>query len=259
MAGINRLGYAFAVGKIRVMETRLLTKKDFLKILDLDLKGALKYIVENSDYSAELLEIKDSTDLDLILDSKLSQVYLLIQELLREKDLIQDLVLNNLSQLLKKAEAFNLDFLIDYLKSLFDLLNIKIFFRFKNLKKQKEELVNLLFSLGYIKKDFFLDMYLKPWEVFLESFRSSAYARLVKEAYDYFNKEGSFLKLEMLMDEFLIEKIKKAKYICLGPEPLLGYYLAKRNEINLLRWVIFAKLNNLPKEKVVIRLNQTYV
>jgi V/A-type H+-transporting ATPase subunit C len=258
MAGINRLNYAFSVGKIRAKETKLLTKRDFLVILDLDLNSALKMIVEKSDYPEKLLEIKDSSDLEIILESELKRVLSLVKGLLIEKELIQPLLSIEASEeSLKFLRDFKFDFLIDYLHTLSDLLNIKSFFRFKNLKKDKDEFSKILLDSGYIKKRIYLDCYLESWEVFLENFKNTTYASLIEESFEYFKENNSFLKLEILIENFLINQIRSAKYICLGPEPILAYYLAKKNEINLIRLLILAKLNNLPREKVLV--NDTYV
>lgn len=256
---INRLDYAFGVGKIRAKEAKLLTKKDLLVILDSGLKESLRVIIEKSDYPEGLLEIKDSSDLEVILDSHLEGTISLIKGLLKEKELIESLLSSDdLKRSLEIAEKFKLDFLISYLRVLSDLLNIKLFFRFKNLRKEKEEFSNSLLETGYLKKEIYLKSYLEPWEIFLESFSHTRYATLVKESFEYFIKEKSFLKLEMLIEDFLVSQIRSAKYICLGPEPLLAYYLAKKNEIDLIRLLIIAKLNDLPKEKVFVRLNDTY-
>lgn len=260
MARINRLNYAFSVGKIRAKETKLLTKKDFLTILEVDLEEALKMILEKSDYPERLAEIKDLSDLEVILDFKLKEIAFLIRDLLIEKELIESIsTLNDLEDSLRIAEGFKFDSLINYIHTLSDLLNIKLFFRFKNLKKQKEQLSKILFDTGYIKRDIYLNLFESPWEEFLEKFNNTRYSQLINESYEYLKENNSFLRPEMLIEDFLINQIKPAKYICLGPEALLAYYLAKKNEINLIRLLISAKLNNLPKEKILVRLNDTYV
>jgi len=138
-------------------------------------------------------------------------------------------------------------------------LNIKLFFRFKNLKKEREKFSKILLDTGYIERKFYLDFYERSWEEFLDFFSHTRYAQLVKESFEYFKEENSFLRLETELENFLINQIKSAKLISLGPEPLIAYYLAKKNEINLIRILIFSKLNNLPKEKVNFMLNDTYV
>ncbi len=257
---INRLDYAFGVGKIRAKEAKLLTKKDLLVILDSGLEESLKVIIEKSDYPEGLLEIKDSSDLELILDSHLEGIVSLIKGLLKEKELIESLLsLDNLKKFLEIAEKLKLSFLVSYLHTFSDLLNIKLFFRFKNLKKEEGEFSKNLFEAGYIKKESYLNSYLEPWEVFLENFSHTKYISLIRDSFEYLTKENSFLKLEAEINNFLIERIRSAKYICFGPEPLLAYYLAKKNEIDLIRLLILAKLNDLPKEKVLVRLNDTYI
>lgn len=257
---IDRLNYAFGVGKIRAKEVKLLTKKDFLVILDSGLEESLKVIVEKSDYPEKLLEIEDSSDLEAILDSHLEETTSLIKGLLKEKELIGSLLsLDDLKKSLEITERFKLNFLISYLYTFSDLLNIKLFFRFKNLNKEKEEFSKSLFETGYIKKEIYLDSYLEPWEVFLENFKYTKYISLIRDSFEYLIKENSFLKLEAEINNFLIDQIRSAKYICLGPESLLAYYLAKKNEIDLIRLLIIAKLNDLPKERIAVRLNDAYI
>lgn len=256
---IDRLDYAFGVGKIRAKEVKLLTKKDLLVILDSGLEELLRVIVEKSDYPEGLLEIEDSSDLEFILDSHLEETISLIRGLLKEKELIEPLLSSdNLKKFLEIAEKLKLSFLVSYLHTFSDLLNIKLFFRFKNLKKKKEEFSQNLFETGYIKKEIYLNVYLEPWEVFLENFSHTKYISLIRDSFEYLVKENSFLKLEAEINNFLIDQIRSAKYICFGSEPLLAYYLAKKNEIDLIRLLIIAKLNDLPKEKVLVRLNDTY-
>jgi len=78
------------------------------------------------------------------------------------------------------------------------------------------------------------------------------------EAIQKMAKENSFLYLEKAINDFLTQILKEAKYINFGSEPILAYYFAKANEINLIRMIILAKLNNLARDLVEQRLNAVY-
>ncbi|MBM3251698.1 MAG: V-type ATP synthase subunit C, partial [Candidatus Omnitrophica bacterium] len=71
-------------------------------------------------------------------------------------------------------------------------------------------------------------------------------------------EQKSFLMLEKAINDFLMETLKPVKYISYGPEPLMAYYFAKTNEINLIRMIILAKLNDVSKDLVKERLNAVY-
>jgi len=78
------------------------------------------------------------------------------------------------------------------------------------------------------------------------------------EAIRKLERESSFVALEKEINDFLIQILKPAKYLSFGPEPILAYYFAKVNEINLIRMIILAKLNNVPSDLVKERLNNVY-
>jgi V/A-type H+-transporting ATPase subunit C len=84
------------------------------------------------------------------------------------------------------------------------------------------------------------------------------YAYFLKEAIENVEKDRSFLAFEKSASDFLIQILKPAKYLSFGPEPVLAYYFARVNEINLIRLIILAKLNNVSGELVKERLNGVY-
>ena len=66
------------------------------------------------------------------------------------------------------------------------------------------------------------------------------------------------MALEKAICDFLMRELRTAKYVTFGPEPVVAYYFARVNEINLMRMIILAKLNNFSSEFVKERLNLTY-
>ena len=85
------------------------------------------------------------------------------------------------------------------------------------------------------------------------------YGNLIRNCTEDHSKRGNFSLTEKYMDDFLIDLVKKSKYTALGPEPLLGYFVGKENEILNLRIILTGKMNNLSGSVIRERLRQSYV
>ena len=71
--------------------------------------------------------------------------------------------------------------------------------------------------------------------------------------------EGNFSLIEKLFDEYVLNYVKKAKYITFGIEPLIGYFFAKKTECINIRNIITGKINRLPSDVIKQRLRKTYI
>jgi len=259
------LNYAFAVGKIRALEKFLIKQEVFEEAIASNLSDALRLFVESDLYSDELLHTRDSQHLEMILDQELIKLKNLIRNLLLDKELVCLMESDNLNQMQEICKKFPSLFLQDYLMHLTDMHNIKTYLRLYILKEPPELLKERLIEGGFIKKEVFLELYHQDLSFFLNRMeyvhkRDEVidYASNLAEGVEKLQKEMSFVFLEKLMNDFLMQVLKSAKYITFGPEPLLAYYFAKRNEINLMRMIILAKLNNVSSDLVKQRLNYVY-
>jgi V/A-type H+-transporting ATPase subunit C len=143
--------------------------------------------------------------------------------------------------------------------------NIKTFLRLYILKEPSGALEKNLISEGFIEREAFLKFYAQDLIAFVNKLeyvhkRDEVidYAFFLREAIEKIEQTRSFVALEKAMNDFLIEILKRAKLIAIGPEPIIAYYFAKINEINLMRMIILAKLNNVSSELVKERLNSVY-
>ncbi|HHX73809.1 MAG TPA: V-type ATP synthase subunit C, partial [Firmicutes bacterium] len=98
-----------------------------------------------------------------------------------------------------------------------------------------------------------------PLEVTLDRLASTRYAQVVAEGIQLFQQTDTLTRYEKLADNFLMARIRQAKYVTLGPEPVIGYLLAKENEIKIIRIVLTGKINRLPVEEIRERLRDVYV
>ncbi|MBD3329946.1 hypothetical protein GF354_00275, partial [Candidatus Peregrinibacteria bacterium] len=129
-------------------------------------------------------------------------------------------------------------FLIKYVKTLIDLTNIRLFFRMRSQNKNKHLFKIALLWRGSIPYKKFLSAYNGTLAEFTDEMSATPYSDLIKEGYAHFEKEKNFIELEKGIENYLTNYIKKAKQIPFGPEPLIAYYLAKKNNALILRMIL---------------------
>ncbi len=174
---------------------------------------------------------------------------------------IIDLVLDRASfaQMKEMAESVNIQFVIDLVKILIDLENIKIFLRVKRLKKSWDFLNKVLLSGGSIDSKLFIEKLESSLESFVDALKYGAYGTICEEGIADYQSTGSLTKLEKMADNYVMHYIQKAKYMFLGIEPLIAYLLAKENEIKIARIIMVGKINNISNEIIRERLREAYV
>jgi V/A-type H+-transporting ATPase subunit C len=259
------LKYAFGIGKIRALENFLIKQEVFEEAIESSLNEALRIFAESDLYSDEILHVKDSRQLENVLSQELQKLKKLIQGLLLDKELQELLDLNTLKCAENILKTYPSEFLQDYLIHLIDMHNIKAFLRLYVLKEPLEKLEAILTCEGFIKKKDFLLVYSQDLSFFLNRLEYVHkeqeiinYAFYLGGAIQNLEKQKSFVGLEKAINDFLIGILKPAKYFSFGPEPLLAYYFAKANEINLIRMIILGKLNDVSKDLIKERLNSVY-
>lgn len=260
------LDYIFAIGKIRALERFLISQEVFAEALGADLNEALRLFVESDLYSDELLHIKDAQELESALNQETLKLRNLIGSLILDKELLGLLEPNILECAEKILKIYPSEFLEDYLMHTIDMHNIKTYLRLYVLGEPEVKLKKLIECEGFIKRKTLLEAYNQDLPVLLNrleyihqpSSRVLNYGSFLKEAIQKLRQDNSFIHLEKAINDFLIQVLKPAKYFSSGPIPLLAYYFAKINEINLIRMIILAKLNNVSGDLVKERLNSAY-
>ena len=139
-----------------------------------------------------------------------------------------------------------------------DLTNIKTLFRLQELKKDKKFLETALLEPGFIDKDLLLELSDKGPQEIISKLNFTPYFPQLTEGIDHFAKTKSFYLLEKIIDNFVIEQFKKAKYLSSGLEPLIGFYLAKESEIKTVRFILICKKNYVQAERIKERLRMSY-
>jgi len=92
-----------------------------------------------------------------------------------------------------------------------------------------------------------------------EKIRATPYYDLWTKATDALEERETFVELERGIEDFLMNYLKRAKYIVFGPEPVFSYGLAKKRELSLVRLLGVGKINQVPPPILKERISETYV
>lgn len=326
--------YAYAIGRIRVLENRLLGHEKIDRMVEAaTAEDALKILAE-SEYG-QGQEMSDAHEYEKLLSSELEKTYQFIEAVTPNKSATDLFLLqydiHNLKVLLKarfldnvqheplsalgtipadslraavsKAEYTELpEFMAEALKELeagfeeridphrietaldqaynehifhvcrksrnaflkeyfvrrADLLNIRTLLRVKKTGEDRTFLRGLLLEHGSIEHGFFEDSFDESPEQIAHSLRNSEYGKVVADGVQDFIRSGNLTVYERLMDNYLLNFVKSRKYSPLGLEPIIGYILAKENEIKMARMILVGKMNNIANEKIRERLRDMY-
>jgi len=257
----SRLDYAFAVGKVRALEKKLVSQAVFRQAADEnDFQSAVKIIFDAGTFSEEMVELKDSEALDEYLEKEIKSLRVLMSELLLEKDLLRIFDLDERSpKAISLAQGCGYGFIRDYLRHRIDLANIKIFCRIKYSGLSREKLENLILEGGFLEEKIFLQNFSLSFSEIGEKIQATPYGELWTKATDTLEEEETFIPLERGIEDFLMKHLQRAKHIVFGPEPVLAYGLAKKRELSLVRLVGIGKLTQIPSAILKERISETYV
>lgn len=152
------------------------------------------------------------------------------------------------SEMLLLAQRTENAYITDVVKTMIDLTNIKIAVRSAKMGKGIAFLQAALIPGGKIGTT----GYRSDLPAVSELIKSSAYSVLSDSISD-------ITELEKAIDNFMMDYIKRAKYIAFGIEPLVAYLLAVENEVKLARIILTGKKNGIPPDIIKERLRNSYV
>ncbi|MBU0668330.1 V-type ATPase subunit [Patescibacteria group bacterium] len=165
-----------------------------------------------------------------------------------------------LMRIMRETAAYSENkFLTEYMEKLTDFSNIKLFFRMKSQKKEQQLFEIACMWRGTIPHKKMISLYKDATLTeFAEAMKASKYGNLAFEGLKEYEEKKTFIHLEKLMEDHLTEFIKRAKLIPFGPEALIAYFLAKRNNALILRMIMISKLGGIEPEDVKPKLRKLY-
>ena len=155
-------------------------------------------------------------------------------------------------EMLAIAKSTKCEFIIQYIKKVINITNIKTFFRITRLFNNDRK----MFDISYIEGG---DI---SKEVFLESLGQDLQnSRLknegIKTIYEkaYYEPET----FDKFCDNYIMDYMKESKLKALTIEPIVAYIYAKQTEIKNIRIILTGKLNNIDSKAIKERLRDSYV
>jgi V/A-type H+/Na+-transporting ATPase subunit C len=149
-------------------------------------------------------------------------------------------------------------FVIDLVKKYIDLKNLEAVVRIKIAGKEVAFLEKVLVEGGNMETKRFLEIFGKELSEMPEFLKHSEYAKVIAEGIKGFEEEKSLSKLEKYSYDHLTDFIQLAKRIPFGPEPIIGYFWAKKNNALIIRTILVGKLNGFEPEEIKSKLRNLY-
>jgi len=224
-------------GKSYISELSTISLDEMEKLMDEDVTAMVPETIKNAYRNAmSAYELsQDPQQIDLILDKALYE------------------------ELYKIVLSTNNDLLRSYFNALVDLTNIKTMFRLIRMKADVRVLERALLPGGTINKETFEKLFSEPVQSIIENFASSPYNHIVEKGLSAWERSNSAAVFERLSDDYLLNMAKKGKYKPFGAETVIGYLIARENEIKNLRILLVGKINRISSEMIKERLRDVYV
>lgn len=146
------------------------------------------------------------------------------------------------------------ELLAGYWGARIDLTNLRTFVRAKRLGFARERVSALLLPGGAVAREGFLALLGGSWEEIEAWWAGGPYGAILGAC----GRLADLPALERACDDFLLERIKPAKAVPLGLEPVLGYYLGKEHETRLVNLILAAKTTRVPAARLKERLRDVY-
>jgi len=140
-----------------------------------------------------------------------------------------------------------------------DMANIRVFVRGRLIGESVDFLRKALLPGGNLAPKRFLDAADKSVEAFLESIRYTPFGETALAGFEAFKAGRGISLFEQRLEDRFMQHVRKAKYVAMGLEPMVGYLLAKETEIRNVRILLTGKVNGLPQEEIREKLRMTYV
>ncbi|MFH1678560.1 MAG: V-type ATPase subunit [Candidatus Omnitrophota bacterium] len=215
----NRYDYAYADGRVQALEKKLIPQGIFRDAIEADSIAEALSILSEFTHQESIKRIRNSADIESFLKGQKTNLNLEVTQLLDDPELA-----NALFRLEEDKEASG----IKAVGVKCELLG-RLFNNLTNL----ESLTNCL-RLNLTDK--------------INEFYRGDYGSIARQALDAQQEENSYLVLERLKANYILNSLLCARYITFGPEPVIRYYFSSLNQIKLLRWVMLGKINQLPKD-----------
>lgn len=161
--------------------------------------------------------------------------------------------------MLEIAGKSGFDFMTDITKRMIDVINIKSFVRIKAQNRDIDVLEKAFIDGGYLKLELFTSFMNYSMDKFAAKIIYTEYSKWYEGGFKDYLTTNDIGYIEKYGDNYLLDYLKKAKFISFGPEPIVAYIIAIENEIKILRIILTGKKNDVSEDLIRERLRDIYV
>lgn len=206
-----------------------------------------------------MIRERDYNEMPLFMRQAIAEIYDVFPR--TQDPQIVDSILDKASyeQLAIDLKAIDNPFLHELADIMIDITNIKIFIRARSIGKAWDFLKKQLISGGEIPEKVYAENSDKPAESFVGDIRHTRYGDAVHKGWELFSARKNISGLEKLLEDYLMETVRKAKLITMGVEPFIAWLFAKEAEIRNVRIIMTGKINGLSNDLIRERLRLVYV
>lgn len=158
-----------------------------------------------------------------------------------------------LEESLKMAKKSNESFSVGLVERTIFIANLQIALRGADMGKSKEFLKDAMAEGGIIDNDRLISLALESRQALADYLRENGLS-LIAEGILKSNSAA-----EKAADNHLMNYVKGAKYESFGISPLIGYYIARCNEVKTVRILLCCKRTGLSEAEIKERVRELYV
>lgn len=206
-----------------------------------------------------IIRERDYSQLSPIMIEALEQIYDVFSRAQDPQAI--DLILDRASYRQLAYDLKNIDspFLHELADIIVDVTNIKMFIRARTINKAWDFIKKLLIEGGTVEEKVYFENSDKPVESFIGDLNRSKYADVVRKGFELIEAKKNISELERLLDDYIMDFMRRAKLVVMGVEPLVAYLFAKEAEVRNARIIMTGKINGLPVDMIRERLRSVYV
>jgi V/A-type H+-transporting ATPase subunit C len=143
-------------------------------------------------------------------------------------------------------------FVREFARELVDTANLRVLLRVQRLGKDRAFLERVLIDGGQIPRGRWPECFGEPIDR-IAGLVGEPYGSLVRAL------DGDAGAVERAADNLMLARLRSARLVAMGPEPVLAYLWQRENDLRNVRIIMSGKLNGVPAEAIRERLRDTHV
>ena len=174
---------------------------------------------------------------------------------------LSDIVLDSarFAQMKEYAAASGDTFLSGLAVVMIDMSNIKSALRCIKLGKAADFAERVLIRGGSMDISFFNALRDAEPQIIAEQLEGTRYGGIISGGIRSYLDEGKLISLEKAADSCIIQYADKAKYVAIGPEPVIRYFVVKEYEIMNAGIILAGKTGGIPGNVIRERIRDAHV